>query len=480
MSELMIRLPDRPLRVRPPGVGLGSQLAILVWAVFVLAALSWMVIRPIGDLLTDRELAGKAQPVAGARVHGRCSVHLGFVTSCDGTLTVPRSGQPDLTRAVDYFFIDAHTGDYLITVVADPARPELLSTDLGLEKLTNRMITLVVLGPLFLVIGVVGLVVARRKVGGQRATLRALSRQVLRPVLLRMDRYALGRWTVTALSPGARPVRWNVPNRARPIVMDPSRRAVLGVTAGNGQIAMPLDAELRWIDLAADERRALLDQLGPDRLGGWLAALDSGELKAERGRLRRMARGIAIAGVCLAALAGGAAWVAFRDHDSGTGERVELHRGDEAPRSDEVALRGVWQTERAAQVARPEGRVAVLETWIPVTAPGWTGDQPVTWIVRDASHGIGTRGLATRSGTILHDALPADARAELARRQVLLAPTVRVLDVPLPPPDPLRIPALVVLVIAGAVALALLLGAAIVGARAHARAAILVAGPRRG
>jgi hypothetical protein len=472
----MIRLPDRPLRVHPPGTGPGSQLAVLVWAVFVLAGLPWMVIRPIGDLLTDRELAGKAQSVAGARVHGRCSLHLGLLTTCDATLTVPRPGQPDLTRAVNYFFIDAHADGHHMAVVGDPARPELLSTDLGLDKLTNRMITLVVLGPLFLVIGVVGLVVARRTVGRQRATLRALSRQVLRPVLLRMDRYALGHWTVTALSPGAQPVSWNVPKRARPIVMDPSRRAVLGVTAGDGQIAMPLDAQLGWIDLAADERRHLLDQLGPDRLGGWLAALDSGELQGERGRLRRMARGITIAGMCLAALAVGAASVAFRDHDPGTGERVELHRGDEAPRSGDVALRGVWQTERAAQVTRPDGRFAVLETWVPVTAFGWTDDQPVTWIVRDGSHGVGTAGLATRSGTILNEGLPAEARAELARKQVLLAPTVRVLDVPLPPPDPLRMPALAVLVIAGALAF----GAAIVGARARQRAAILGAGPRRG
>jgi hypothetical protein len=251
---------------------------------------------------------------------------------------------------------------------------------------------------------------------------------------------------------------------------------VLGITAGDGQIAMPLDAELAWIELAADERRFLLDQLGPDRLGGWLAALDSDELRVERGRLRRMARGTAIASMCLAGLAGVAASVAFRDPDPGTGERVVLRRGDEVPRSGEVALRGVWQTERTAQVARAEGRSAVLETWVPVTAPGWTDDQPVTWIVRDGSHGVATTGLATRSGTILNEGLPAEARAELARRKVLLAPTVLLLDVPLPPPDPLRMPALAVLVIGGALAF----GAAIIGVRVRRRAAILGFGPRRG
>lgn len=52
---------------------------------------------------------------------------------------------------------------------------------------------------------------------------------------------------VTALSLGVRPVSWNVPNRARPIVMDSSRGAVLGVTAGDGETAVPLDAELGLI-----------------------------------------------------------------------------------------------------------------------------------------------------------------------------------------------------------------------------------------
>src|SRR5262249_41222827 len=131
-------------------------------------------------------------------------------------------------------------------------------------------------------------------------------------------------------------------------------------------------------------------------------------------------------------------------------------------------------------VTRPDGHFAVLETWVPVTAFGWTDDQPVTWIVRDGSHGVGTTGLATRSGTILNEGLPAEARAELARKQVLLAPTVRVLDVPSSPPDPLRMPAPAVLVIGGALALGLMLGAAIVGAGARQRAAILGAGPRRG
>jgi len=78
------------------------------------------------------------------------------------------------------------------------------------------------------VIRVVGLVGARCTVGGSAPRCVRCHKQVLRPVVLRMDRYALRHWTVTALSLGGRPVSWNVPSRAGLSVMDSSSRAVLG------------------------------------------------------------------------------------------------------------------------------------------------------------------------------------------------------------------------------------------------------------
>jgi hypothetical protein len=57
------------------------------------------------------------------------------------------------------------------------------------------------------------------------------SQQVPRPVLLRMNHYALGHGTVTAASLGRRPVSWTVPDRARPI------DAELGVADHSGSVA---------------------------------------------------------------------------------------------------------------------------------------------------------------------------------------------------------------------------------------------------
>lgn len=66
------------------------------------------------------------------------------------------------------------------------------------------------------VIVVIGLVVARRTVGGQRAALLCCPQHVLRPILLRMDRYALNHGTVIALSLGGRPVSCAISARAVP------------------------------------------------------------------------------------------------------------------------------------------------------------------------------------------------------------------------------------------------------------------------
>jgi hypothetical protein len=449
------QLPMRPLTVHAPGVGLRAQLWVAFWSLAVAAALGFFIVPLIGDLASDYSLVGKAQPVADARVHGSCSTHGGVLTRCSATL-VARGESAEIERKVDYFFVDFHPGSYEVAVIADPARPALLTTDLALDKLTNRLVTLALAGPLFASIIVLILLGARRTLRTQRATSRALSNQVLRPVLLRMESYALGDWHVSP-APNVLAREWRVPRRARPIVMDPDRKLVLGVTSGDGAISMPLDRELRWIGLDAAERSSLLDQLGPDRLGGWLAALTRGADDAERARLRRRMHRIAVAGLIIGALAAIAAWLAFSERETGTGELVTLQRGDETSQSKTVRLRGTPQRGLAAKTSHVEGNASHLEVWVPMTAPDWKPGAPVTWIVQDPSYGIGDA--TTFSGTVSDAPLPERATTELRRHGIELAPTVRRLDAVLPPPDPLHMPALVAFFACLALSLSLLLGA---------------------
>lgn len=315
MTPVPIALPDRPLVVRPPGLRVvGCAVIAALVACGVLG-----VVAPIGDLVTDLGLAGKAVPVPGATVEGSCSIGAAF-TTCDVTLTAPGRAAPAQHRKVNYLFVEIGVVRHTFRVLADPARPALLTTDLGLDRLWNRVITLAV-SAILSALGVMALLVG---LGGsirtQRATVRALSRQVLRFVMLRVDGYARGEWAVVTAGGAGRV--WQVANRARPIVMDPERRLILGITAGDGAFAMPLDRDLRWIGLDPTERRALREALGPDRLGGWLGALDTPAMAAVRGRWRRLARGVVRVGLMFAVATAGSAWWAFAEDGRGAGAGI--------------------------------------------------------------------------------------------------------------------------------------------------------------
>jgi|GEM_PF-5404224 len=301
MTPAPLALPDRPLVVRPPGVGLVG----FAWIAALVVGCALYAVMPVGDLVTDLALAGKAIPVPGAGAEGSCSIGT-LVTTCDLTLTAPRGAGPARSRKVRYLFAEGGVTHHTFRVLADPARPALLTTDLAQDRLWNRVISLVASAVLALFVTVIVLQWLGRTIRLQRATVRALSRQALRLVMLRMDDYALGTWTV--VTPESARRVWLVGKRARPIVMDPGRRLVLGITAGDGRYAMPLDRDLRWLGLDARERRALRDALGRDRLGGWLAALDTPARAGERRRLRRFARGLLWVGLLFVPITAGAIW----------------------------------------------------------------------------------------------------------------------------------------------------------------------------
>lgn len=319
LVSVPIPLPPRPIRVYPPGIGARSQVSLIVIGLLVFAGMLFFIIPPIRDLRTDWAIGNKAEPVPGSTLDGHCTTQI-VLTRCDATLRAPNPSGGEYVRKVDYFFIDAHAGDYSVMVVADPAHPELLSTDLALEKLDNRLFTQLALGPLFIGIGLLVLWGARRRVREQRARIRALDAQPLRAIALHVDDYALEGWTVTSIAPDPSvTTTWHPPTNARPIVLDPHHRLILGVTSGDGMVAMPVDAALRWLELDDNERQTLSRFL-PANHAQYLPALDSPAQQAVREGLRRTGKRLLIAGTAaaIAAAVTGAMWLPNRTHD-GTG-----------------------------------------------------------------------------------------------------------------------------------------------------------------
>ncbi|MGX9962346.1 hypothetical protein ACVFYP_03430 [Roseomonas sp. F4] len=131
--------PPQPAKEQSWGQKLLSLLGILMFA-GILVALS---IYTVPNLISDWQVRSTAIPFADGRVtEGSCRSKL-FVHVCTATLAVQsKSGR--FTRDVNYVFFDLHVGDYSVAVMADPARPEMLTTDMALNTLWSRTLTLLV------------------------------------------------------------------------------------------------------------------------------------------------------------------------------------------------------------------------------------------------------------------------------------------------------------------------------------------------
>ncbi len=142
----MTASPDRAesLRLPPPGQGWKNTFWIVVGVVALVAILVACAVYTAPALVTDWQVRETARPVPDARVSdGKCSAKI-VIHICDATLNL-RTPTAVVTRRVNYVFTGVHVGDYSIRVMADPARPELVTTDLGLDRLWNRTITLLVI-----------------------------------------------------------------------------------------------------------------------------------------------------------------------------------------------------------------------------------------------------------------------------------------------------------------------------------------------
>lgn len=255
MTTIPEIFPRRALTLRIPGTPLRTRLWLLFAVLFlggIAVAIAYWAIPP---LITDVAVRDTAEPVRGRVEHGSCHSRL-FLHICDATL-VSNAGKPSISRYVTYVFTDFHIGDYTVQVMADPAHPDWVTSDLGIDHLLSRILTMAVAAALFLAAVVMGLRRFFRR-EARKGAIRAISGKPMVPVPLTLTSRAASKsattWTVT--QGDAAPVRWDLPANVMPFVVGPAAR-ILGVTGVDGGIVVPLDASLGWIDLTDAERAAI-------------------------------------------------------------------------------------------------------------------------------------------------------------------------------------------------------------------------------
>lgn len=254
MTQTIPLLPNRPLTLKPP-ISAAKSWFVAVLCLAVAAGLgAFLALAILPDLRDDYAVRDSVKTLRrGDIVSGRCTTKI-VVTHCGVTL-VDRDARQ--TRSVNYLFVDMHAGDYSTEVVADPARPALLTTDLGLEKLPNRAIVAAALALIVLAIIIGGLLQLRRVLRARRLVQENFSARRMVAVPAKLRHATAGNWTVQ--DDQGREFRWPITGKASPFLLAPGDRVLAVGPAEPGATPMlfPLDEKLRWIDLTEAERVAL-------------------------------------------------------------------------------------------------------------------------------------------------------------------------------------------------------------------------------
>lgn len=256
MSDPMARaFPARPLKIKAP---------ISAWRAWLLGFLGFLLfggvmvvmsIEVLPVLSTDYEVRDRAVALPKTRVEsGRCQVRWFLLNDCEATLVIPQDRGPAMRREVGYIFFEPSAGNRQVMPMGDPSRPELTTTDLGLERFNNRVITYAALMLVSLAL-CIGSLLVPAGVGRQKRALAELSGKGLNPVPARLVR-ARQDWQVTPLA-GGKPSSWTLANKGEPFVVDHRGGIVLAVTGSAGGALFPLDEKLAWLDLTDEERQRI-------------------------------------------------------------------------------------------------------------------------------------------------------------------------------------------------------------------------------
>ncbi|WP_421994029.1 hypothetical protein [Roseococcus sp.] len=256
MSDPIARaFPARPLRVTAPISVWRAWIGGIVGFLLFAGVMVMMSIEVLPVLSSDYRIRETAVSLPKTRVEGgTCRVRFFLLNDCEATLVIPQDRGPALRRKVGYVFFEPGAGVRNVMPMGDPAHPELTSTDLGLERFVNRVVTYAVLMAAMLALCLAMLLVpaALRR---QKRILDQMSNQVFNPVPARLVR-ARQEWIVSPIA-GGTASKWNLGTKGEPFVVDHRAGIVLAVTGAAGGALFPLDEKLTWIDVTDDERRVI-------------------------------------------------------------------------------------------------------------------------------------------------------------------------------------------------------------------------------
>jgi hypothetical protein len=266
-GDLAHLLPQRAIAVRPPPAADGGTTGVIMLLLILLGG----VVAWLGPgIASDWRMRDEVLAAADLQTReARCRSWLAALRLCNVTLA-PDKGDTASERTLWYVFL-GETGDQAMAPLRSRSDPARVTTDLGLAKVHNRLITLL----LFAGCIVFGISVAAtmlwRTMESRRA-FAAMSGQRLMPVVVEIERNnrlppRRRLWVYLYDDRGKREralAEW--PSRMQPLFTTLDEKWALALQGDGGGTPMLLDVELGGLDLTDAEkaafRAAFLAQFG--------------------------------------------------------------------------------------------------------------------------------------------------------------------------------------------------------------------------
>lgn len=256
MSPVLQAFPQRTLRLKPGRGRFGAIVTMLMGVVVAIGFVALVVAQLAPPLLSDFQVRDTAVASRDARMtNGRCRSRLFLLHDCEVNLHYQAKGRI-VDREVHYLFVAPASGNFTVQARVDPRRPELITSDLGLDYLWNRVATAAGMVGFGMLIGF-GLILAGQRTMRDAGTAAALSGRNLQPAPVQfVGGGQQANWIVR--DEFGNQFTWPVRRKDKPFLLDPGRGLVLAVREGPGAPAFPLDEKLRLIDLTEPERQRIV------------------------------------------------------------------------------------------------------------------------------------------------------------------------------------------------------------------------------
>jgi hypothetical protein len=255
-------LPGRPLSLAPDVI---STPRAYYWATpIILAFAVFLTVWEAPGVIRDFQISQNPLELADGDVqNGRCTTRRAIFTDCEARLVYSYNGR-NYDSSVEVMFVDFHVGDYETGLVISADHPELATMSLALDKLWNRIVTLV------LFVGILGCMSLAMVFFALRIWL--VRRQLRRPAVLGVvpveitafdrnrRRLAITYNDKLAADKTGRSVYTQMAADAEPLIVGEANGKAVGLAVRHGSTALPvlLDSRLQRIEFSEDERAAAL------------------------------------------------------------------------------------------------------------------------------------------------------------------------------------------------------------------------------